>query len=111
MRASRLGANCCKFILEQIEGNIDGSGKVETMSKESACVIALKDHNMEFNPVEDLVADADFHYRRRSTEQWCLKLQPLIRLLELNSTDKWGEDVDDEYKAQSTVIPDENIVF
>ena len=110
VRGSRLGANCCRFILEQIETNLGDGGKVETMSKESACVIALKDHNMEFTPVEDLLPDADFHYRR-STEQWCLKLQPLIRLLELNSTDKWGEDADFEYKAQSTVIPDENIVF
>lgn len=104
---ARLGSYCCEYLLNQIKDNIV-DGKVIALGKESACLIGMSDHTNKHIPLHDLVDKSDFQHRRPN-DQWFLKVQPLVRLLELNSEDKWGDDID--YEAQCIVIDDDQVVF
>jgi hypothetical protein len=45
---------------------------------------------------------------RRPKEHWFVNLQELIKLLELNNDDTWGDDV--QYQPMATVLPDNEIL-
>ena len=72
------------------------------ITAEDYCVLGLHADAQVVTPVENLIANTDFKHRR-PREQWFEELQPLLRILEMNSEGNWGDDVD--YLSCCTVVP------
>eukprot|EP00039_Didymoeca_costata_P011403 m.159955 g.159955 ORF g.159955 m.159955 type:complete len:910 (+) comp15161_c0_seq6:1426-4155(+) len=83
VRAARLANAGCIYIRSLIEEDTEFGPK-------SMQVVGIMGDHMSQTPVSELVKVTDFTHRRAKKE-WFHVIQPLIRTLELNSEDKWGD--------------------
>jgi len=77
---TKMAAKCVEKLIEQIKENQQEDGRVYTTAKETATLLGLVKRQSTFSPVVDLKEHADFKHRI-STEEWWLKLRPLLRIL------------------------------
>lgn len=106
VRAARMASGAVDFVIEQLKtGPRNDEGGFE--SDESVCVCGLVEEGVDPRPVVDLIAGTDFA-NRRPKDQWFVRLQSLVRLLEMNSTDRWGDDC--EYKPYAKVLSNDEIL-
>lgn len=78
--ATRLGVRAAEKLMTQLLDCSTATGEVNTSLPESCTLLGLQKRAITFIPVQDLKKKTDFGHQI-STEQWWLKLRPILRIL------------------------------
>ena len=89
---TKMASKATNWMVEMAEGNLNPEGKVVTNGPDSAVLLGLRRAANPFTPVQDLVEDADFVYRRPK-KQWWMQMRSMMRILARHDT-TYSTDVD-----------------
>ena len=89
---TKMASKATNWMVEMAEGNLNPEGKVVTNGPDSAVLLGLRRAANPFTPVQDLVDDADFVYRRPK-KQWWMQMRSMMRILARHDT-TYSTDVD-----------------
>ncbi|XP_022091209.1 ATP-dependent 6-phosphofructokinase-like isoform X2 [Acanthaster planci] len=76
---TKLAVRASEFLRETIENSLK-DGVVYTNSPDTACLLGIQKRRLAFRPVQKLKQITDFEHRI-PTNQWWMKLRPLLRIL------------------------------
>ena len=68
------------WLIEKAESHTNENGEVVTNDPDTAVLLGLRKATNPFTPVADIVADADFVYRR-SKKQWWMQMRTMMKIL------------------------------
>ncbi|XP_074028155.1 ATP-dependent 6-phosphofructokinase isoform X1 [Leptinotarsa decemlineata] len=77
---TKMAAKACDWIVCQLKGNIDAEGKVNCKDPNSACLLGVIRSQYTCSSLKSLKEQTNFE-KRVPTDQWWLKLRPLLRIL------------------------------
>ena len=80
--ATKMAARCASMIVEQMVKYADPKhkDKVVANTSETCQLLGLSGRAVEFRPIAALAAETDYKHRL-PTDQWWMKLRPLLRIL------------------------------
>ena len=77
---TKLAAKAVEWIMEKLCESVQPDGKVYTDKPDTAIMLGIVKRNYAFTPVQELKEQTDFKHRL-PTQQWWLKMRPLLRIL------------------------------
>jgi 6-phosphofructokinase 1 len=106
---SRMAIKCAEKLMEQVEACKNDQGGVYTKSPDTATLLGLQQQKSLFTPVADLKDKADYKHRI-PTENWWLKLRPLLRILAKHDSTYETTAVEEHFDEYSQLNKDKLIV-
>jgi len=82
--STKCAARAAFWMKEQID-LYGKEGSISCSTKDTVCLLGMRSRKMLFQPVQDLISEADFKYRIPKT-QWWMRMRPLLRTM-ANYTD------------------------
>jgi len=114
---TKLAARAAEHLVTQIREFIDvaigGSSGNHASCPETATLLGMRGRRVVFTPVEELAYETDFDHRLPSN-QWWLKIRPLLRILakhdstyytEAEELEGGGETIEDEEQDSDALLP------
>ncbi|KAI6173801.1 ATP-dependent 6-phosphofructokinase [Aphelenchoides besseyi] len=94
---TKLAARALEHLIVQAKQYVDSdSGTNKATGSDSATLLGLRGRHVQFTSAEELCKETDFEHRL-PTDQWWLKLRPLLRILAKHNT---------IYKTESYEVPE-----
>ncbi|KRZ03820.1 6-phosphofructokinase [Trichinella zimbabwensis] len=78
--ATRMAAHAVEFLVGKCREFLQADGRVFTNTPDSAVLLGMQARRSQATPIQDIKEKSDFVHRL-PTEQWWLKLRPLLRIL------------------------------
>ncbi|XP_061181740.1 ATP-dependent 6-phosphofructokinase-like isoform X2 [Saccostrea echinata] len=77
---TKMAAKALQYMADIVQHSMNSAGKVVNKDPSSAVLLGVQRRHLTFTPVEELKKTTDFEHRI-PTDQWWLKLRPLLRIL------------------------------
>ncbi|KRY66909.1 6-phosphofructokinase, partial [Trichinella pseudospiralis] len=78
--ATRMAAHAVEFLVGKCREFLQADGRVFTNTPDSAVLLGMQARRSQATPIQEIKEKSDFVHRL-PTEQWWLKLRPLLRIL------------------------------